>query len=98
MSSLNKRTETYSLTFGKHTIDLELLEDHLYWSDPDKDDTVLTDIKFDGKDIRKQLDADENYGTSDRDFWGEILIDLGLITEIDYGIDYIVPEFLRGRV
>jgi len=38
-----------------------------------------------------------DHGTDDRDYWGEILLELGRIAETDYAIEYVVPEFLMER-
>lgn len=98
MYRLNKTTETYALTFGKHELRLEILVDHHMLLDPDAEDNILLSAEFDGKDVMNRLSGEpSDHGTDDRDYWGEILIDLGLITETDYGIDYVFPEFLRGR-
>jgi hypothetical protein len=97
MYHLNKTKEQSSLTYGKHELRLEILVDHHYWNDPDAEDNILLSAEFDGKDIMNMLSGEQSdHGTDDRDYWGEILIDLGLITEAEY--DIVIPEFLRGRV
>jgi len=98
MYRLNKTTETYTLPYGKHELRLELLVDHHMLTDPDAEDNILLAAEFDGNDIMNRLSGDPaNHGTDDRDYWGEMLIDLGLITEDEYDIDYVLPEFLRRK-
>ena len=98
MYNLNKTKEQSLLTYGKHELRLEILVDHHMLTDPDAEDNVLLSAELDGNDIMNRLSGDpSDHGTDDRDYWGEMLIDLGLITEDEYDIDYVIPEFLRRK-